>query len=143
LHYNFAMLGVLPLHISIFPSCPPDTNPLSLQSILKTLPAVGSRSSLKMLPDGLRISHTRRLPSNEPLTNVYWLSGDAARLEAKPWCPRRTKAEIVCERGSCNTIVFPVVPTASSEAAVKEAMDRRGAEKGVAETACEDGESKS
>ena len=36
-------------------------------------------------------------------------------------------------------IVLAVVPTASSEAPEREVIDRRGAEKGVVETGCEEG----
>jgi hypothetical protein len=68
--YNLVMLDVLPLQISIFPSCPPAIKPFSFQSMLKIFPAVDSRSSLKMLPEGFRMSHIRTLPSNDPLAKI-------------------------------------------------------------------------
>ena len=136
--YNFAIVEELPFQISSLPSWPPDTKPFSFQSIVRILPELASRSNLNILPAGFRISHTRTQPSNEPLANIFGFSGDAERLVTKPSWPLRVVTVIDCARGSCKKILFVVVPNARSDTEDNDAIDSRGAEKGVEDMGCDE-----
>jgi hypothetical protein len=98
---------------------------------VRILPEFASRSSLNTLPVGFRMSQTRTNPSNEPLANMCWFSGDGERLVTKPSWPLRVVMVIDCARGSWRNILFVVVPNARRETDDKEVNERSGAEKGV------------